>query len=72
MSKSQPWYISHAETLTQNVLGLIISFIILQAFGMTIEQSIQLQLTFFVVSYIRSYLIRRTFERINEKRKAEL
>ena len=53
-------------------LFLIISFIILQAFGMTIEQSLQLQLTFFVVSYIRSYLVRRTFERINEKRKAEL
>lgn len=64
---AQKWYISHAETITQNVLGLIISFIILRIFGMSVNESIQLQSVFFVVSYIRSYLVRRTFDRLNLK-----
>lgn len=40
---SQKWYISHAETLTQNVLGLVIAFIILKLFGLSTTQSIQIQ-----------------------------
>ncbi len=64
---AQKWYISHAETIVQNVLGLIISFIILKSFGMSTHESIQLQSVFFVVSYIRSYLVRRTFDKLNLK-----
>lgn len=66
---SQPWYISHAETLTQNIAGLVIAFIILKLFGMSTSESIQLQAVFFVTSYIRSYLIRRGFEVYGNKSK---
>lgn len=69
---SQKWYISHAETITQNVLGLIISFIILRSFGMTTNESIHLQAVFFVVSYIRSYCIRRFFDNLNNRKKGEI
>lgn len=64
---AQKWYISHAETITQNVLGLIISFIILRLYGMTVNESIQLQAIFFIVSYVRSYLVRRTFAKFESK-----
>ena len=63
MNTKQTWLQSHAETLTQNVVGLLIGFIILKFFGLTTSQSVQLQLVFFTTSYLRSYLIRRLFNR---------
>lgn len=63
---TQKWYISHAETLTQNVLGLVIAFIILKLFGLSTSQSVQIQAVFFFVSYVRSYLIRRLFVKLGE------
>ncbi len=64
---SQKWYLSHAETIAQNVIGLIISFIILSLWGMSPTESIGLQAIFFVTSYIRSYLIRRYFNHIENR-----
>ena len=63
MSAKQTWLQSHAETLTQNVVGLMIGFIILKCFGMTASESVQLQAVIFATSYLRSYLIRRFFNR---------
>lgn len=57
-------YIPHIEALTQNIVGLIIAFIILKLFGMSFTESILLQSIFFVTSYIRSYVIRRIFKNI--------
>lgn len=64
---SQKWYISHAETITQNVVGLLISFVILKLWGMSTTESIGLQAIFFFVSYARSYIIRRIFNRLDMK-----
>jgi hypothetical protein len=66
MSK-QKWYVSHAETLAQNVFGLLIGFLVLQAFGISVSESLQLQAVLFVASYIRSYIIRRTFNSLGDR-----
>jgi hypothetical protein len=59
----QPWYISHAETIAQNVFGQIIAFALLWAFGITGSQGLQIQVAFFFAAYARGYTIRRAFER---------
>lgn len=68
MNIKQTWLQSHAETLTQNIVGLLIGFIILKCFGLSVTESVQLQAVIFVASYMRSYLIRRFFNQfIGEK-----
>ena len=59
----------HIETLTQMIVGLILGYVILRAFGLTNSQSITLQFIFFVVSYARSYTIRLVFKEIVFKHK---
>ena len=59
----------HIETLTQMLVGLILGYVILRAFGLTNSQSITLQAIFFVVSYARSYMIRWVFKEIIFKHK---
>lgn len=61
---SQKWYISHAETISQNTIGLLVGFIILHIWGLSVTESFGLQAIFFVTSYIRSYVIRRLFNRL--------
>lgn len=63
----QAWYVSHAETLAQNVVGQIIAFVIMSLFGIETEKTIQIQATFLVVAYIRGYIIRRIFNRIQQR-----
>lgn len=63
----QKWYVSHAESLTQNVAGLFIAFVILKFWGLSTQDSFQLQAIFFIASYLRSYLIRRLFNRVGAK-----
>ena len=53
----------HLEALTQNVVGLLIAFVILRLFGLSTEQSLLIQSVFFVTSYIRSYAIRYLFSK---------
>ena len=67
MSNGQEWYVSHAETIVQNVLGLLIAFIILRVHGLSTHDSVQLQIIFFFASYARSYAVRRFFNK-HEKR----
>ena len=67
MSNGQKWYVSHAETIVQNVLGLLIAFIILRVHGLSTHDSVQLQIIFFFASYARSYAVRRFFNK-HEKR----
>lgn len=65
----QPWYISHAETITQNVVGQVLAAIILLAYGIPWSSTgWKLQATFLVVAYLRGYAIRRLFDRINTQR----
>lgn len=68
MKNGQKWYVSHAETIVQNVLGLIIAFIILHFYGLSTRESVQLQAIFFVASYARSYAVRRAFNKFDNKR----
>ena len=51
----------HLETLAQILVGNIVALVILYFYGMTLTQSLSLQVIFFVTSYIRSYFIRKTF-----------
>ena len=51
----------HLETLAQIISGNIVALVILYFYGMSLQQSLSLQLIFFVTSYIRSYFIRKTF-----------
>ncbi len=67
MSKNQTWIQSHLETLTQNIVGLIIGFIILTCWGLSPSESVSLQFVIFVSSYIRSYIIRRCFNKFGGK-----
>ena len=51
----------HLETLAQILVGNVVALVILSLYGMTLTQSLSLQVVFFVTSYIRSYFIRKTF-----------
>lgn len=65
----QPWYVSHAETIAQNVVGQMLAFVILWAYGIETATGLQLQATFLVVAYLRGYMIRRAFDRFNSRPK---
>lgn len=64
---SQKWYESHIETICQNVVGMLIGFLIMHLYGLPFTDSVGLQLIFLVASYVRGYTIRRLFE--NHRRK---
>ena len=64
MTQSQ---LIHLETLAQIISGNIIALVILYFYGMTLTQSLYLQVIFFITSYIRSYFIRKTFIKLQEK-----
>lgn len=61
MTQSQ---LIHLETLAQIVSGNIIALVILYFYGMSLTQSLSLQVVFFITSYIRSYFIRKTFNKL--------
>ena len=56
----------HLETLAQIISGNIIALVILSLYGMTLTQSLSLQVVFFVTSYIRSYFIRKMFSKLGD------
>ena len=56
--------LTHLETLAQIISGNIIALVILYFYGMTLTQSLSLQVVFFITSYIRSYFIRKMFIKI--------
>lgn len=58
---SQKWYVSHAETICQNVVGMLIGFMIMHLWGLPFGESVKLQIVFLFASYIRGYTIRRLF-----------
>lgn len=63
----RPETLIHLETLTQILVGNVVALVILYFYGMSLTQSLSLQVVFFVTSYIRSYFIRKTFIRLQEK-----
>lgn len=54
----------HIESLTQNIIGIVVAFIILKLWGMPTFESIALQATFFCTSYVRGYLVRKFFRKL--------
>ena len=56
----------HLETITQIFVGNIVALVILYFYGMTLTQSLSLQVIFFITSYIRSYSIRKTFSKLGD------
>ena len=54
----------HLETLAQILVGNVVALVILYFYGMTLTQSLSLQVIFFITSYIRSYFIRKMFIKI--------
>ena len=56
----------HLETLAQIFVGNIVALVILYFYGMTLTQSLSLQVIFFITSYIRSYFIRKTFSKLGD------
>ena len=57
----------HLETLAQILVGNVVALVILYFYGMTLTQSLYLQVVFFITSYIRSYFIRRTFSKLGKE-----
>ena len=57
----------HLETLAQILVGNVVALVILYFYGMTLTQSLSLQVVFFITSYIRSYFIRRTFNKLGKE-----
>ena len=57
----------HLETLAQILVGNVVALVILYFYGMTLTQSLSLQVIFFVTSYIRSYFIRKTFSKLGKE-----
>lgn len=60
--------LQHIEVLTQNIVGMMVAFVILYLFGLSFEQSVALQITFFFTSYVRSYIIRNLFRKIENSK----
>lgn len=58
----------HLETLTQNIVGLVVAFIILTLWGLPFYESVALQTIFFVTSYIRGYCIRKLFRSLSKEK----
>ena len=56
----------HLETLAQILVGNVVALVILYFYGMTLTQSLSLQVVFFITSYIRSYFIRKMFIKITD------
>ena len=56
----------HLETLAQILVGNVVALVILYFYGMTLTQSLSLQVVFFITSYIRSYFIRKTFSKLGK------
>ena len=57
----------HLETLTQILVGNVVALVILYFYGMSLTQSLSLQVVFFITSYIRSYFIRRFFSKLGKE-----
>ena len=58
----------HLETLAQILVGNVVALVILYFYGMTLTQSLSLQVVFFITSYIRSYFIRKIFIKIHSRK----
>jgi hypothetical protein len=55
---------SHAEALTNSIVGAALAQAVLWLFGMALAEAVSLNLTMITVSYLRAFVIRRAFERV--------
>ena len=58
----------HLETLAQILVGNVVALVILSLYGMTLTQSLSLQVVFFITSYVRGYFIRKMFIKIHSRK----
>lgn len=58
---SQTRTMAHIEALTQNIVGLLIAFVVMKVIGVETTAVLKIQVSLFILSYIRSYGIRRFF-----------
>lgn len=59
-------YLIHAEALSNTIIGIIISTIVYYLWGIPFSESILLQIVFFILSYLRGYLIRCIFSKLDK------
>lgn len=59
---SRTW--SHLETWCQMIVGTLLAQLILWLFGVPLLTAINLNIVMFIVSYVRTYTIRRIFNRL--------
>lgn len=52
---------SHLETISQMVVGMVLAQIVLFLFGIPLGEAVWFGVVMLMVSYIRTYLIRRSF-----------
>jgi hypothetical protein len=64
VTKMQTKRKSHAEVWANTIIGQILYFGVMFAFGTPIVLSLKIQGVGFVVSYARQYLIRRAFNKL--------
>jgi hypothetical protein len=61
------------ESITNTVVGLLVSFLVqlaiypLMGIGVTIKQNLVITFIFFVLSFVRGYIIRRIFNNFLKK-----
>ncbi len=62
--RKQSKKVSFYESAVQNILGLIIAFVVFQIAGISVLTSIKIQVTLFFLSFIRSFIVRRVFTNV--------
>lgn len=59
-------HLIHAETLSNTVIGILLSTLVYYLWGIPFNESILLQIIFFTLSYVRGYLIRTFFSKLEK------
>ena len=53
---------SHAEAITNSIVGAALAQAVLWLFGMPLDEAVALNVTMIIISYLRAFVIRRAFE----------
>lgn len=54
------------ESITNVLVGAVISQVVLSCFGLPLADNLEITATMLVASFIRGYIVRRIFVRIHE------
>jgi len=61
---SQGVALSHAEAIANSLVGAGLSQLVLWAYGVPLTEAVSLNVTMIGISYGRSFVLRRIFERL--------